>query len=105
MKTSTQAALTAAFEKGFATGRNSFRKDGIPASLPFKGSANHFFWAGFKKGRAALDAYEASPEYAAECKARAQEWSALNSAMREISRGNHETARTIMNEELGLKIS
>jgi hypothetical protein len=58
----TTATLTAAFEKGFNTGKR--HNDGIPASLRFKGSAETFYWAGFKKGRAELDVYLASAEYA-----------------------------------------
>jgi hypothetical protein len=60
----TTATLTAAFEKGFNTGKRYADNDGIPASLRFKGSAETFYWAGFKKGRAELAAYLASPEYA-----------------------------------------
>jgi hypothetical protein len=81
----TTATLTAAFEKGFNTGKRHNGNDGIPASLPFKGSAETFYWAGFKKGRAELDVYLASPERAEFLERRAQSYRELSSMISRLA--------------------
>jgi hypothetical protein len=95
--------LTAAFNKGVETGKSGH--DGVPASLRFKGSAENFYWAGYKKGKAEYTAYVNSPEYAKMCRERNIRMRKIAWAVDAMSHGQHDLARQILNEEIGLNIS
>jgi hypothetical protein len=94
--------LTAAFNKGFETGKAGH--DGIPASLRFKGKAEDFYWAGYKKGAAELEVWRASPEYKAQRAKQRESMVNLAHAVNAMFHGKHELARHILNDEIGLNI-
>jgi len=94
--------LTAAFEKGRKVGYAG--KDGVPASLRFKGSAENFYWKGYAAGKEQYTTYINSAEYKAERQKQLESMQNLAMAVRAIGHGHHELARTILNEDLGMGI-
>jgi len=88
--------LTEAFNKGYKIGYSD--RSGIPGSLSLKGSAEKFYWAGWKKGQAELEKYRSSPEYFAAKAEQEELWRALDL----VDAGRPQEARRILNAQIGL---